>query len=155
MEYAEAGIVFFHRVLVLYVLATIYYCVDEHGLCRPLPFKFYLQGLPDNDKFSRDPGPILKNFFVLTDVVVVLIKARFWPFINQGLKSLAKIYDTRRHENFRWCNWDSNTGPQEMKTNPHSYGCPSNDTVSLFGQKSFRVLGNRCRCWWTFWSFSL
>lgn len=79
MEYAEAGIVFFHRVLagVLYVLATIYYCVDEHGLCRPLPFKFYLQGLPDNDKFSRDPGPILKNFFVLTDVVVVLIKARF------------------------------------------------------------------------------
>ena len=50
-----------------------FYCTFDHGLCRPLPLKFYLLGLPNARKYSRDPVSLIVIVCVVLSVATMQI----------------------------------------------------------------------------------
>jgi hypothetical protein len=71
-EYRESQIVGIHRIFVslFSLILTLTYCTGGHGVCRPLPLKFYLMGLQPNKKFHRDP---LSLAVTMTIIVLVIL----------------------------------------------------------------------------------
>jgi len=50
---------------------TWIYCTGDHGLCRPLPLKFYLLGLPFSGKFVRDPLSLSVTLAIILLIIVM------------------------------------------------------------------------------------
>jgi len=99
MEYGEDTVVFAHRVFsaFCYISLTFYYCIDEHGLCRPMPFKFYLQGMSQDAKFKRDPVSlviVLLTFclIVAMQIYIELKKQDFDKSMKNALKMADQAY---------------------------------------------------------------
>ena len=50
---------------------TVWYCTNDHGVCRPLPLKFYLLGRPYSSKFIRDPVSLVVTLTIVSAIVLM------------------------------------------------------------------------------------